>query len=117
MAFAASASHFSRAAVAAPHVLASQSGRRILQEGGNAIESMVAMAATIAVIYPNMNSLGGDGFWLIRLPDGTTTCIEACGQAALAATIDRLRGEGLSAIPPHGALAALTVPGVPPFPM
>ena len=111
MAFTASGTQFSRAAVAAPHSLASRTGQRILEDGGNAIESMVAMAATIAVIYPNMNSLGGDGFWLIRLPDGTATCIEACGQAALAATIDRLRGAGLTAIPPHGVLAALTVPG------
>ena len=26
---------------------------------------MIAAAATIAVVYPHMNSIGGDGFWLI----------------------------------------------------
>ena len=36
-----------------------------MAEGGNAVEAMLAMAATIAVVYPHMNSLGGDGFWLI----------------------------------------------------
>ena len=55
------ASSFSRAAVAAPHLLAAEAGRAILGEGGNAIEAMVAMAATIAVVYPHMNALGGDG--------------------------------------------------------
>ena len=47
---------FSRAAVAAPHALASEAGRAVLAEGGNAIEAMVAMAATIAVVYPHMNA-------------------------------------------------------------
>ena len=39
---------------------------RSCAEGGNAIEAMLAMAASIAVVYPHMNHLGGDGFWLIR---------------------------------------------------
>ena len=54
--------------VVAPHALASQSALAILREGGNAIEAMVAAAATIAVVYPHMNSIGGDGFWLILQP-------------------------------------------------
>ena len=37
----------------------------VLLEGGNAIEAMIASAATIAVVYPHMNELGGDSFWLI----------------------------------------------------
>ena len=61
---------FSAAAVAAPHTLAAEAGRAVLAEGGNAIEAMVAMAATIAVVYPHMNAIGGDGFWLVREPGG-----------------------------------------------
>ena len=41
---------FSTAAVAAPR-LASETGQTILAAGGNAVEAMVAMAATIAVVY------------------------------------------------------------------
>ena len=48
--------------VAAPHQAAAEAGRAILADGGNAIEAMVAMAATIAAVYPHMNHLGGDGF-------------------------------------------------------
>ena len=44
---------YSRAAVAAPHRLAAEAGRDVLAQGGNAIEAMVAMAATIAVVYPH----------------------------------------------------------------
>ena len=54
-----------RGMVVAPHRLAAQAGLRVLQEGGNAIEAMVASAATISVVYPHMNSIGGDNFCLI----------------------------------------------------
>ena len=39
-----------------PHHLASQAGLAVLREGGTAIEAAVAMAASIAVIYPHMNA-------------------------------------------------------------
>jgi gamma-glutamyltranspeptidase len=57
-----------RGMAVAPHSLASQSALGVLREGGNAVEAMIAAAAAIAVVYPHMNSLGGDGFWLISRP-------------------------------------------------
>ena len=100
---------FSRAAVAAPHRLAAEAGRAILAERGNAIEAMVAMAAAIAIVYPHMNSIGGDGFWLIREQGGRARAIEACGFAGQGATMERYRR--LGAIPCRGPEAALTLPG------
>ncbi|MFC5085798.1 gamma-glutamyltransferase [Microvirga arabica] len=70
---------FSTAAVAAPHNLASETGQTILAAGGNAIEAMVAMAATVAVVYPHMNGIGGDGFWLVREPKGRIHALDASG--------------------------------------
>jgi len=102
---------YSRAAVAAPHVLAAEAGRDILAQGGDAIEAMVAMAATIAVVYPHMNAIGGDGFWLIREPGGRVRAIEACGYAGERATIANYRAHEFETIPARGAMAALTVPG------
>ena len=102
---------FSRFAVAAPHAFATEAGRDILAEGGNAIEAMVAMASVIAIAYPHMNSIGGDGFWLIREPGGRVRAIEACGFAGQLATIDRYRKLGVEAVPVRGPAAALTVPG------
>ncbi len=51
--------------VVAPHHLAVDAGLNILRDGGKAIEAMIAAASTISVVYPHMNSIGGDGFWLI----------------------------------------------------
>jgi gamma-glutamyltranspeptidase len=95
----------------APHALASQSALAVLREGGNAVEAMIAAAATIAVAYPHMNSIGGDGFWLILRPGAEPIGIEACGLAAQAATIDSYLSKGLRAIPFRGPLAASTVAG------
>ncbi len=97
--------------VVAPHHLASQAGLRVLREGGNAIEAMVAAAATIAVVYPHMNALGGDNFWLIAGPGLPVHAIDACGAAAGQATHDHYRSRGHEQIPPRGPLAALTVAG------
>lgn len=96
----------------APHHLASRAGADVLAVGGNAIEAMVAMAATISVVYPHMNAIGGDGFWLCREADGEPVGIEACGPAAGLATPDWYAGQGhRDAIPARGGPAALTVPG------
>src|SRR5687767_8528096 len=98
-----------RGVVAAPHALAAEAGRAILAEGGNAIEAMVAMAAAIAAVYPHMNHIGGDGFWLIREPNGRLRAIMAGGPAGSKATRELYRQH--DAIPARGPLAALTVPG------
>jgi gamma-glutamyltranspeptidase/glutathione hydrolase len=68
--------------VVAPHFAAADAGRAILAQGGNAVEAAIAVAAAIAVTYPHMNSIGGDGFWLIHRPGQPVTAIDACGAAA-----------------------------------
>ncbi len=95
----------------APHALAAQSAVAVLREGGNAIEAMVAAAATIAVAYPHMNGLGGDSFWLVVPPGGEPIAIDACGPAAAAASIDAYRARGLEKVPTRGPLAMNTVAG------
>jgi gamma-glutamyltranspeptidase len=97
--------------VTSPHHLASQAGLQILREGGTAIEAAVAMAATIAVVYPHMTGIGGDGFWLVAEPGRDPVAIDACGGAGVQATADFYRRQGLSAIPSRGPLAANTVAG------
>lgn len=99
--------------VTAPHALATAAGLRILQAGGNAIEAAIAAAATIAVVYPHMNSLGGDNIWLIHAA-GTrqTRALLACGCAGTRGHPDAYRAAGYGdAIPRRGVLAANTVPG------
>jgi len=98
-----------RGVVCAPHADAVEAGRAILAEGGNAIEAMLAMAASIAAVYPHMNHIGGDGFWLIREPNGRVRAIMAAGPAGSEARPEFYRE--YEAIPSRGPLAALTVPG------
>jgi gamma-glutamyltranspeptidase len=96
----------------APHALASQSALAVLREGGNAIEAMVAAAATIAVVYPHMNSIGGDSFWLVHVPGRDVRGIDACGAAGQAASLDWYRERGIAgSIPFRGGVAANTVAG------
>jgi gamma-glutamyltranspeptidase/glutathione hydrolase len=98
-----------RGVVCAPHAGAVDAGRQILAEGGNAIEAMVAMAASIVAVYPHMNHIGGDGFWLIRAPSGRVRAVMAPGPAGLEVRPELYREH--ETIPPRGPLAALTVPG------
>ena len=98
-----------RGVVCAPHAAAAEAGRAILGEGGNALEAMVAMAASIAAVYPHMNHLGGDGFWLVREPNKRVRAIMAAGPAGSLATPELYRQH--ETIPSRGPLAALTVPG------
>ena len=98
-----------RGMVTSPHHLASQAGLDILKGGGTAAEAAVAVAATLAVVYPHMNSIGGDSFWLVREPDGRLHSVHGCGSAAQAADLALYAGHGF--VPWRGPLAANTVAG------
>ncbi len=98
-----------RGVVSAPHHGAVEAGRAILAEGGNALEAMVAMAAAIAAVFPHMNHLGGDGFWLVRERSGRVRALMAAGPAGRLAEPELYRN--YETIPARGPLAALTVPG------
>lgn len=98
-----------RGMVTSPHHLASLAGLDVLKDGGTAVEAAVATAAALAVVYPHMTGIGGDGFWIISEPDGRVHAIDACGAAAETATLE-LYGD-LPTIPWRGSLAANTVAG------
>jgi gamma-glutamyltranspeptidase/glutathione hydrolase len=101
-----------RAVVATPHALASRAGLAIADQGGNALDAAIAAAATIAVVYPHMNGLGGDNVWLIYdARRRRLRALNGAGRAATAATLERYRARGAH-IPARGGAAALTVPGV-----
>ncbi|HMN72695.1 MAG TPA: gamma-glutamyltransferase family protein [Rhodoblastus sp.] len=100
-----------RGMVTAPHHLASEAGLRVLREGGDAIEATIAMGACLAVVYPHMTAIGGDGFWLVSKDGAPPVAIDACGAAAGAATQAFYLSRGLSAIPWRGPFAANTVAG------
>jgi len=101
-----------RGMVTAPHHLAAQAGLSVLREGGNAIEAAIAACAACTTLYPHMNGLAGDGFWLVHEPGKAPVCIDASGAAGAGADLARYRARGLKEMPGAGPLAASTVPGM-----
>ncbi len=97
--------------VTAPHHLAADAGRDVLKAGGNAVEAMIAMAAAIPVVYPHMNAIGGDSFWIVKPAGRAPIGIDACGAAGAGVTDVLYRDAGLDTIPARGPLAANTVAG------
>ena len=102
----------SRGLVATPHALASEAGVAVMRRGGNALDAAIAAAATIAVVYPHMNGIGGDNVWLIYdAARGQLRGLNAAGRAAAASDRERYLTCFGPAIPVRGGVAALTVPG------
>ncbi|WP_077530982.1 gamma-glutamyltransferase family protein [Vreelandella utahensis] len=101
----------SNIAFTAPHSGAADIGLSLLRDGASAVDAMIAASAAIAVLYPHMNSLAGDGFWLVQRPGEAPRAIDACGHAAALASIDWYREQGCDAIPARGPLSALTLGG------
>jgi gamma-glutamyltranspeptidase/glutathione hydrolase len=99
-----------QSAFTAPHYKASQVGQSILNAGGTASEAMVAAAAMISVQYPHMNSIGGDGFWLICKVGQAPIAIDACGMAASQINVDSYRKNN-NEIPEAGGRSAITMAG------
>jgi gamma-glutamyltranspeptidase/glutathione hydrolase len=97
--------------VTAPHYLAAQAGLGVLEDGGSAAQATITVAATLAVVYPHMTGIGGDGFWLIRESDGRLHGVHGVGAAAAKADLGLYAGAGHDVVPWRGPLAANTVAG------
>ncbi len=68
--------------------LASEVGRDILEAGGNAVDAAVAVGFALAVTYPSAGNIGGGGFMVLRLADGTVLTQDAREKAPAGATRD-----------------------------
>lgn len=91
---------------------ASRIGAEIMKKGGNAFDAMVATDLALVVTYPFAGNIGGGGFMVYRLKDGTTGALDYREKAPLAAHRDMYLDENGNVIPELSTLGALAV-GVP----
>src|SRR6476659_8709647 len=70
-----------RGAIAAGHPLSAEAGARVLREGGNAVDALLAAAFTAFVTEGPLTGPAGGGFALVHEPDGRTTMLDCFFQA------------------------------------
>ena len=65
-----------RGAIAAGHPLTAEAGARVLREGGNAVDALLAAAFTAFVTEGPLTGPAGGGFALVHEPSGATTMLD-----------------------------------------
>ncbi len=101
----------SRGIVCSNSPLAASAGIRVMQEGGNAFDAALAVAATEAVTLVPLCGMGGDSFILAyEAATGQLTGINSSGTAPTGATADYYRSRGYEEMPLEGP-HAISVPG------
>jgi len=97
--------------VATSQVLASRAGAQILELGGTAMDAAIAANATLGVVEPMSNGIGGDLFAIVyEAKTGKLYGLNSSGWAPAGMTLDFMRGRGLEKMPEDGILT-VTVPG------
>ncbi len=92
---------------------ASKIGLDIMKQGGNAFDAMVATDLALLVTYPVAGNIGGGGFMVFRLADGTSGALDYREMAPISATKNMYleqEGKVVSDNSKTGALA-IGVPG------
>ena len=99
--------------VVSSHVLASQVGMKVLQNGGNAVDAAIATGYALAVTLPGAGNIGGGGFMIVHSKDGQVRAFDF-REKAPAAAHDRmfLDANGKYSAPiNHEGYLAVGVPG------
>lgn len=91
---------------------ASEIGKKILQQGGNAVDAAVAVQFALAVTLPRAGNIGGGGFMVVHLANGETNTLDFREKAPERATRNMYvrNGEFKSDLSWEGILA-VGVPG------
>jgi gamma-glutamyltranspeptidase/glutathione hydrolase len=97
--------------VATADHLASSAGVAVLRSGGTAADAAVAAGAVLAVTNQHQCGMGGDLFALVHRKGEPVAALCAAGRAGSGADPVQARAEGMTRLPAHGDVRAVTVPG------
>jgi len=97
--------------VATAHPLATYTGLKVLEAGGNAIDAAIAIAGTTCVVMPAMCGLGGDVFALVyTAKDESVHAVCSSGVVPNGQSAEHMRQLGYKTMPLSGILS-VSVPG------
>tara|TARA_Y100000815_G_scaffold192649_1_gene176082 strand:+ start:2188 stop:3891 length:1704 start_codon:yes stop_codon:yes gene_type:complete len=91
---------------------ASKIGVEILKQGGNAFDAMMATEMALAVTYPYAGNLGGGGFLVYRLADGSKGALDYREKAPSAATKNMYLDDDENIIPNKSTVGSMAI-GIP----
>lgn len=101
----------SRGMVATGSPFAAIAGLDILKKGGNAVDAIIATAATLTVTEPTANGIGGDAFSLIWM-NGKLHGMNSSGYAPKSLNYEVVKSLGHTKMPDYGVIP-INVPGIP----
>ena len=99
-------------AVVSARIEASEAGKAVLEQGGNAYDAMVATSFALAVVYPVAGNITGGGFFVYRSANGEVGSLDYREMAPLTATKDLYLDEEGKVIPKLSTVGGMAV-GIP----
>jgi gamma-glutamyltranspeptidase/glutathione hydrolase len=104
-------SYRGRGRIVTPDARATRTGQDVLDNGGSAVDAVIAASAVLCVVYPHNVTLGGDTWTLVDPPGADPVAVNGTGRAPAALSADLLREQGLHAVPGTGP-HSISVPGL-----
>lgn len=101
-----------QAAVVSARIEASEAGKTVMQQGGNAYDAMVATSFALTVVYPVAGNITGGGFFVYRSAEGEVGSLDYREMAPLGAHKDLYLDENGNVIPKLSTVGGMAV-GIP----
>ena len=91
---------------------ASEIGLKIMEDGGNAFDAMIAVQLALSVSHPTAGNISGGGFMVYKLSDGSEGSLDFREKAPNSSSADMYLDEDGNVIPGLSSLGGLAV-GIP----